>query len=267
MQEDSRERNALGTREDSNADRAAVIIPTYDEARNIRILLERIRDLPGNVHAYVVDDGSPDGTADIVQAFVEKHPGAASLIDRKAELGPGNAYKRGFGTACKRGFRQALEDGYTCICEMDADLSHNPADLPRLIEPVRSGEVDMTVGSRYVGGIRVINWPLSRLILSCGAGMYTRLVTGLRIYDVTAGFLCYHRRVLEALDLDRVKSNGYSFLLEMKYRAYTKGFQILEIPIVFTERTEGTSKMNKSIVWEAVRKVWELRLRRMLGRL
>ncbi|MEX0601517.1 MAG: glycosyltransferase, partial [Rhodothermales bacterium] len=170
-------------------------------------------------------------------------------------------------TAYLRGFAWALEHGYVYVCEMDADLSHNPDDLPFLIEPVREGRADMAIGSRYVDGVRIMNWPLSRLILSYGAGVYTRLITRLPVYDVTAGFVCYHRRVLEALDLDRVNSNGYSFQVEMKYRAWKSGFRLVEIPIVFTERTEGQSKMSKAIVREAAFKVWELRLRQMLGRL
>jgi dolichol-phosphate mannosyltransferase len=150
---------------------------------------------------------------------------------------------------------------------MDADLSHNPADLPRLIEPVCNGEADLAIGSRYVNGIRVMNWPLIRLMVSYGASIYTRVITNLPVFDVTAGFKCYHRRVLEAIPLHRVKSNGYSFQIEMKYRAWRKGFRLVEVPIVFTERTEGQSKMSKAIVREAARKVWELRLRAAVGKL
>ncbi len=243
----------------SHDGRAVVIIPTYNEAENIVAVLEQVRHLPVDVHALVIDDGSPDGTAGRVRAFIEAAPEAAHLIER-----PG---KEGLGTAYVRGFRWALEHGYTFICEMDADLSHNPADLPRLIEPVRDGEADMCVGSRYVDGVRVMNWPLSRLFLSYSAGVYTRLITRLPVYDVTAGFVCYHRRVLESLDLDRVKSNGYSFQVEMKYRAWKGSFRLVEVPIVFTERTEGQSKMSRAIVREAAFKVWELRLRAILGRL
>jgi dolichol-phosphate mannosyltransferase len=150
---------------------------------------------------------------------------------------------------------------------MDADLSHNPDDLPALIGPVREGEADLTIGSRYVDGVRVINWPLSRLILSYGAGIYTRAITRLPVKDVTAGFKCFHRRVLESIALDSVRSNGYSFQVEMKYRTWRKGFRLLEVPIVFTERTEGQSKMSRKIVLEAMRKVWELRIRDWLQRL
>ncbi|MEX0821275.1 MAG: polyprenol monophosphomannose synthase [Rhodothermales bacterium] len=239
--------------------RSVVIVPTYNEAENIVSVLEQVRALPVDVHALVIDDGSPDGTADRVREVIERHPGTVFLIER--------ASKSGLGTAYLRGFAWALEHGYVYVCEMDADLSHNPDDLPFLIEPVREGRADMAIGSRYVDGVRIMNWPLSRLILSYGAGVYTRLITRLPVYDVTAGFVCYHRRVLEALDLDRVNSNGYSFQVEMKYRAWKSGFRLVEIPIVFTERTEGQSKMSKAIVREAAFKVWELRLRQMLGRL
>ncbi len=239
--------------------RTLVIIPTYDEADNILAVLEQVMGLPGDLNALIIDDGSPDGTADRVREEQARHPGRLHLIERAGKLGLGTAYIRGF--------RYAIEHGYDYVCEMDADLSHNPADLPRLIEPVAAGTADLAVGSRYIEGVRVMNWPLSRLVLSYGAGVYTRAITRLPIQDVTAGFKCFHRRVLEALDLDRVKSNGYSFQIEMTYRAWRRGFRIQEVPIVFTERTEGQSKMSKAIVREAARKVWELRLRDLLRRL
>ena len=235
-----------------------VIIPTYNEAENILGVLSRVMGLPG-LSALIIDDASPDGTATRVATFGEEYPDRIELIQRSG--------KQGLGTAYRLGFRWALEAGFDFICEMDADLSHNPEDLPRLIGPVAQDEADLVVGSRYIDGVRVMNWPLSRLILSYGAGVYTRLITRLPIYDVTAGFKCYHRRVLEALDLDRVRSNGYSFQVEMKYRAWRQGFRLLEVPIVFTERTEGQSKMSKAIVREAAFKVWELRLRDVLSRL
>ncbi|GIV62542.1 MAG: glycosyl hydrolase [Rhodothermaceae bacterium] len=240
-------------------ERALVIIPTYNEARNMASLFEHILRLDTPPDVLVVDDASPDGTAALVRRWQEAHPGRIHLIERTGKLGLGSAYVTGF--------RFALEHGYTFICEMDADLSHNPDDLPRLIEPVRTGRADLAIGSRYVGGVRVMNWPLPRLVLSYSAGVYTRLITRLPIQDVTAGFKCFHRRVLEAIDLDRVKSNGYSFQIEMTYRAWKLGFRLLEVPIVFTERTEGQSKMSRAIVREAAWKVWELRLRALLGRL
>lgn len=205
-----------------------------------------------------MDDGSPDGTADLVRELRAEHPERVHLIER-----PG---KQGLGTAYLTGFRYARDLGYTYICEMDADFSHNPADLPLLVEAVRSG-ADVAIGSRYKGGVRVLNWPLSRLILSYGAGIYTRAITRLPIKDATAGFKCFHTRVLEAIDFSRVSSNGYSFQIEMNYRAWRKGFTIVEVPITFTERTEGQSKMSKAIVREAMLKVWELRFRALAGRL
>lgn len=245
--------------ESSDEGRSVVIIPTYNEAVNILTVLEEVHALPLDVHVLVIDDASPDGTADAVRRFMAARPGSVSLIERSG--------KRGLGTAYLCGFRWALANDFTFICEMDADLSHNPADLPGLISPVRDGEAELCIGSRYVEGVRVMNWPLSRLVLSYGAGVYTRLITRLPVWDVTAGFVCYHRRVLEYLELDRVKSNGYSFQVEMKYRAWRTGFRLLEVPIVFTERTEGQSKMSRSIVREAALKVWELRLRDLLGKL
>ena len=235
---------------ETSASRAVVIVPTYNEAQNVPALLQQVMDLPGEISAVVVDDGSPDGTADLVRQLMASYPDRIGLIERGA--------KKGLGTAYIAGFKHALAAGFEYICEMDADFSHNPRDLPLLIEACRAG-ADLALGSRYVGGVRVVNWPLSRLILSYGAGVYTRAITRLPVHDVTAGFRCFRRRVLEALDLDRVRSNGYSFQIEMTYRAWRKGFRVVEVPIVFTERTEGQSKMSKAIVREAMWKVWELR--------
>ena len=239
--------------------RALVIIPTYNEVENIASALSRVMAQPHGLQVLVIDDGSPDGTADEVRRLSAAHPGRIDLLERPGKQGLGTAYIQGFG--------HALERGYDLILEMDADLSHNPADLPRLMAPVLAGDADLAIGSRYVDGVRVIDWPLSRLMLSYGAGMYTRLVTRLPVRDVTAGFVCYHRRVLEHLDLSRVRSNGYSFQVEMKYRAWKSGFRIREVPIIFTERTEGRSKMSRAIVREAALKVWELRLRAVFGKL
>lgn len=239
--------------------RAVVIIPTYNEAASIRVVLDQVLSLPEQISAIVIDDGSPDGTAEQVRDVQRVHPHRVSLVERAGKLGLGTAY------LC--GFQRALEQKFDFICEMDADMSHSPQDLPRLIEPVASGETDLAIGSRYVRGVRVINWPLSRLILSYGASVYTRAITRMPLFDVTAGFKCFHRRVLESIDLDRVRSNGYSFQVEMHYRAWRKGFRLLEVPIIFTERTEGSSKMSRAIMREAAVKVWELRLRDLLGRL
>jgi dolichol-phosphate mannosyltransferase len=242
-----------------SSDRALVIIPTYNESENIDDVLTLVLGQPGALSVLVVDDNSPDGTAARVRSWKDKYPERIHLIEREGKLGLGTAYLRGFAFA--------LEREYTYVCEMDADLSHDPNDLPSLIEPVRTGEADLAIGSRYIGGVRVMNWPLTRLILSYGAGVYTRMITRMPIYDVTAGFKCFHRRVLEAIDLDRVNSNGYAFQVEMHYRTWQKGFDIIEVPIVFTERTEGQSKMSKAIVREAAWKVWELRLRSLVGTL
>jgi len=236
-----------------------VIIPTYNEAENIGSVIGQVLCLPIPFNVLVVDDGSPDGTGDLVEALKKSHPGRISLIRREG--------KQGLGTAYIAGFHFALDNGYELICEMDADLSHNPNDLVRLAQPVLEGKADLAIGSRYVNGVRVMNWPLSRLMLSYGAGMYTRAITGIKVQDVTAGFKCFHRRVLEAIDLNAVRSNGYSFQIELNFKAWKKGFKLVEVPIIFTERTEGRSKMSKAIVREAAWKVWELRIRSVFGRL
>lgn len=215
--------------------------------------------LPSRFSVIVVDDGSPDGTGDIVKDLAGQYPGRIHLVEREG--------KQGLGTAYLRGFELALQEGFEFICEMDADLSHNPNDLEKLLAPVRAGETDLAIGSRYINGVRVVDWPLHRLVLSYGAGIYTRMITRIPVKDVTAGFKCFHRKVLEAIDFDRVRSNGYSFQIELNYRAWRKGFRLQEVPIIFVERTEGQSKMSKSIVREAMLKVWELRLRAMFRRL
>ena len=238
---------------------ALVIIPTYNEADNIGQAMELVLAQSPPISILVVDDNSSDGTAELVRSKMEEHPGRIHLIERSGKLGLGTAYLRGF--------RYALSRDFPYICEMDADLSHDPDDLPRLIEPVRADDVDLAIGSRYVEGVRVINWPLSRLVLSYSAGIYTRTITRLPILDVTAGFKCFHRKVLEALPLNRVNSDGYAFQVEMHYRTWRAGFRIKEIPVIFTERTEGESKMRREIVVEAAFKVWELRLRDLLGKL
>ncbi len=236
-----------------------VIVPTYNEVENIDELLERVCDLPDHIEILVVDDASPDGTADRVAAFKEYYPERVHLMRREGKLGLGSAYREGF--------RYALAQGYQLIGEMDADLSHNPADIPNLTAPLQEDRADVAVGSRYVDGVRVMNWPLSRLILSYSASIYTRAITRLPVYDVTAGYVFYRREVLDTLELNRIHSTGYSFQIEMKFRAWRQGFRLVEIPIVFTERTEGSSKMSKAIVREAAWKVWELRFRDLIGRL
>ena len=236
---------------------ALVIIPTYNEVDNIGQVLDLVLAQPLPISVLVVDDNSTDGTADVVRSVMEEHPNRVDLIERAGKLGLGTAYLRGF--------RYALARDYIYICEMDADLSHDPDDLPRLIKSVQDEATDLAVGSRYIGGVRVINWPLPRLVLSYAAGVYTRVITRMPIRDVTAGFKCFHRRVLETLPLNRVNSDGYAFQVEMHYRTWKAGFEITEIPVIFTERTEGQSKMSRAIVREAALKVWELRLRDLTG--
>jgi len=230
-----------------------VIIPTFNEADNIEAVVSLVMRQAGQLSVLVVDDGSPDGTARVVSSLVEKYSDRVFLIERQGKLGLGTAYIEGF--------RFALARNFDAVCEMDADRSHNPEDLPRLIDPVISDRADLVIGSRYIDGVRIMNWPLSRLILSFGAGIYTRAITRLPVQDVTSGYKCIHRRVLESIPLDRVKSNGYSFQIEINFRAWKRGFRIKELPIVFTERAEGDSKMSKAIVREAAFKVWELRFR------
>ncbi|HKL16094.1 MAG TPA: polyprenol monophosphomannose synthase [Balneolaceae bacterium] len=236
-----------------------VIIPTYNESHNIGKLIEKTLSLEKKIDILIVDDGSPDGTADIVKSFIKKHPGRIHIIERES--------KSGLGTAYVTGFKFALSKGYQNICEMDADFSHNPEDLPRLIEPVEAGETDLAIGSRYSDGISIVNWPLSRLILSFAANVYARTITGLPVKDTTAGFKCIHRKVLESIDLDRISSNGYAFQIEIHFRAWVAGFRLNEVSIIFKEREEGVSKMSKSIVREAIWRVWALKIRSIIGKL
>ncbi len=236
-----------------------VIIPTYNESHNIGKLIEKTLSLEKKIDILIVDDGSPDGTADIVKSLIEKHPGRIHIIERES--------KSGLGTAYVTGFKFALDKGYRNICEMDADFSHNPEDLPRLIEPVEADDADLAIGSRYSDGISIVNWPLSRLILSFAANVYARTITGLPVKDTTAGFKCIHRKVLESIDLDRISSNGYAFQIEIHYRAWVAGFRLKEVSIIFKEREEGVSKMSKSIVREAIWRVWALKFRSIIGKL
>ncbi len=243
---------------------AVVVVPTYNEAGTVEAVIHQVLGLDGEIAILVVDDGSPDGTGDRVDALRQVYPARVGLLRR--------AGKMGLGTAYLTGFRLARDAGFRYICEMDADFSHNPEDLTRLIAACRpvaegGGGADVAIGSRYVDGLRVLNWPLGRLVLSYGAGVYTRAITRLPIRDVTAGFKCFRHEVLQAIDFSRVRSNGYSFQIEMNYRAWRLGFRLVEVPIVFTERSEGESKMSGAIVREAMGKVWELRARALVGRL
>lgn len=240
---------------------AIVIIPTYNEAGNVSRLLPGLMRQQEGPHVLFVDDSSPDGTGDLIREEAKRtdYAGKVHLLQREGKLGLGTAYIAGF--------RKALEMGYTYICEMDADFSHDPADLPRLIETVRSGQCDVAIGSRYHNGISIVNWPLSRLILSYSANVYARIICGLPVKDTTAGFKCFNRKVLEGIPLERIKSNGYAFQIEMHYRAWKAGFKLSEVSIIFREREHGISKMSRSIIFEAVWMVWALKLRSLLGRL
>lgn len=229
-----------------------VIIPTYNEIENISKIIQAVLDLEGDYNLLIIDDGSPDGTAAAVKELMRNHPDRIYLIER--------AGKQGLGTAYITGFKWSLQQGYEYIFEMDADFSHNPVDLNRLYQECISGHADVAVGSRYVQGGRVENWPLNRILISYGASVYVRLITWMPVKDCTAGFVCYSRKVLEGINLDSIRFIGYAFQIEMKYRAWKKGFKIREIPITFIDRKEGQSKMTKGIVKEAILGVWKMRL-------
>ena len=227
-----------------------VIIPTYNERENIENIIRAVFDLPGRFHILVIEDGSPDGTADIVRtlqaefASQEEMANRLFMVERSGKLGLGTAYIAGF--------RWALDHGYQYIFEMDADFSHNPQDLPRLYEACASGGADLSIGSRYVSGVNVVNWPMGRVLMSYFASKYVRLITGLNIHDTTAGFVCYRREVLATLPLDQIRFKGYAFQIEMKVTAVQYGFRVKEVPVIFVNRELGTSKMNSSIFGEAV---------------
>ena len=235
-----------------------VIIPTYNEKENIEKIIRKVLSLVDGFHVLVVDDGSPDGTADIVKNLMLEYPLSVFIIERSGKLGLGTAYLTGF--------TWALEHGYDYVIEMDADFSHNPEDLPRLLAACSEQGADVSIGSRYSKGVSVVNWPIGRLLMSYFASIYVRLVLGMKVYDNTAGFVCYRRKVLEAIDFDRVKMKGYGFQIEMKYTAYKLGFNIKEVSVIFVDRTEGTSKMSSSIFGEAFWGVMELRMRKIIGK-
>jgi dolichol-phosphate mannosyltransferase len=231
-----------------------IIIPTFNEIENLTRLLPAVLSKDEGIDVLIVDDNSPDGTA----AFVEneiKNNNRIHLIKRSS--------KQGLGTAYIVGFKYALQNGYHLIFEMDADFSHDPNEIPRFLEEIKNS--DLILGSRYKNGVNVINWPMRRLLLSWFANLYTRVITGMPVYDATGGFKCFRREVLEAIDLDQVKSNGYAFQIEMNYKAWKKRFRIKEIPIIFVDRVKGTSKMSKKIVREAVVMVWKLRFKSIFG--
>ena len=237
-------------------DRALVLLPTYNEAETLGDLLPRILEVDPRLDALVIDDGSPDGTGELAERLASEEP-RLSVLHRRAKMGLGSAYIAGF--------REGVRRGYGFLFEMDADLSHDPKYLPDFLRAME--EADLVIGSRYLRGVNVINWPMSRLLLSYNANRYARWVTGLPLTDSTSGFKCFRREVLESIDLDSVDSTGYAFQIEMNFRAWKRGFRLAEIPIVFVDREAGESKMTTAIVREAVWRVWSLRLKSLLGRL
>jgi dolichol-phosphate mannosyltransferase len=234
--------------------KALIIIPTYDELENLPRLLPEVLSKDKIIDVLIVDDSSPDGTADWVNKEAEKDP-RIKLIKREKKMGLGTAYIAGF--------KYALENNYDYIFEMDADFSHDPDEIQNFLNEMES--YDLVLGSRYKDGVNVVNWPMSRLMLSLFANMYTRVITRLPVRDATGGFKCFRKEVLQAIDLDAVKSNGYAFQIEMTFKAWKKGFKIKELSIVFTDRVKGTSKMSKKIVREAIIMVWKLRFASMFG--
>ena len=235
--------------------RKVVIIPTYNEKENIEKIIRAVRQLEEDFHILIVDDGSPDGTASIVKGLQKEFQDSLFLIERSGKLGLGTAYLTGF--------NWAIENNYDYAIEMDADFSHPPKDLPRLLGACTEDGADLSIGSRYCNGISVINWPIGRVIMSYYASAYVRFVLGMKVYDTTAGFKCYSRKLLETIDFDNIKMKGYGFQIEMKYNAYKLGFKIKEVPIIFVDRTEGTSKMSSGIFGEAFWGVLKLRFRKI----
>ena len=239
-------------------DRKIVIIPTYNEKENIEAIIRKVFSLPGEFNVLIIDDGSPDGTAGIVKTLQEEFPERLHLIER--------AGKQGLGTAYLTGFRWSLDHGFDYVFEMDADFSHNPDDLVRLYRACSEEGGDLAVGSRYCHGVSVVDWPMSRIIMSYYASAYVRTVLNMKVFDTTAGFVCYTRKVLESIDLDAVQMKGYGFQIEMKYTAHKLGFKIKEVPIIFVNRQLGTSKMSSGIFGEAFWGVIKLRFRKIRGK-
>lgn len=236
-----------------------VIIPTYNEKENIERIIRKVFSLKKDFDILIVEDNSPDGTAEIVKKLMEEFTNRLFIMERKGKLGLGTAYIAGF--------KWGLDHEYEYIFEMDADFSHNPDDLLRMYDTAANKGADVVIGSRYIKGVNVVNWPMGRVLMSYYASTYVRIVTGLKIMDTTAGFMCWTRRVLETIDLDSIKFVGYAFQIEMKYTASKLGFNVVEIPIIFTDRTEGTSKMNKGIFKEAIFGILDLRFRNITGRI
>jgi len=236
--------------------KSLVIIPTYNESENVSRIIDAVLVQDERIDVLIVDDNSPDGTAEIVRSF-HLHNERVNIIEREGKMGLGTAYVAGF--------KYAIENKYDYIFEMDADFSHDPDEITNFLTEIE--HYDLVLGSRYIQGVNVVNWPLKRLILSYGANVYTRIITGLPVKDGTGGFKCFRRHVLESIDLDKIHSNGYAFQIEMTYKAWKKGFSIKEIPIIFIDRVEGSSKMSKKIVREAVWMVWKLRILSIFAKL
>ncbi|HCI57712.1 MAG: polyprenol monophosphomannose synthase [Bacteroidetes bacterium] len=230
-----------------------VIIPTYNEKENIQKIIKAVFNLLNTFHVLVIDDNSSDGTSDLVKQLMPQFPESLHLVQRQGKMGLGTAYIHGF--------KWALERNYQYIFEMDADFSHNPADLQRLLDACKNGGADVAVGSRYINGVNVVNWPIGRVIMSYYASVYVRLITRMPVRDATAGFKCYKRSVLETLDLSKIKFMGYAFQIEMKFAAWCSGFRIIEVPIIFTDRTEGKSKMSSGIFKEAFFGVIQMKIK------
>ncbi len=229
-----------------------VIIPTYNEKENIEKIIRKVFSLPKEFNILIVEDNSPDGTADIVKSLIKEFPGRLFIKERKGKLGLGTAYIHGF--------KWSLANNYDYIFEMDADFSHNPEDLVKLYKACAVDGADLSIGSRYINGVNVVNWPMGRVLMSYYASAYVRFVTGMKIRDTTAGFKCYTRKVLETIELDKIRFIGYAFQIEMKYTAWKLGFKIIEVPIIFTDRTEGQSKMSTGIFKEAIFGVLSLKI-------
>ena len=236
--------------------KAIVIIPTYNEISNIKRLIPDLLASYPSLDILIVDDNSPDGTADAVDEII-KNNSRVKIIKRKGKMGLGTAYVAGF--------KYILANGYDCAIQMDADYSHDPKEIKRFLEEINNH--DLIIGSRYIHGVRVINWPIRRLLLSYFANLYSRIITGMPVKDGTGGFKCFRRKVLESINLDSIHSNGYSFQIEMNFKAWKKGFKLIEIPITFVDRVQGTSKMSRKIVREAVIVVWKLRMKSIFGTL
>lgn len=237
---------------------ALVIIPTYNEIENIAGIIDAVMDKPDHFDVLVIDDASPDGTQDEVKRKMAQYPGRVYMETREGKLGLGTAYIHGFKWALKR--------GYKYVIEMDADFSHNPNDLPLLYHACRDEGADMAVGSRYVSGVNVVNWPMGRVLMSYFASMYVRVITRMKLRDATAGFVCYKDTVLKALDLDKIQFKGYAFQIEMKFKTYLRKFKIVEVPIIFVNRRLGTSKMNSSIFGEAIFGVISMKVKSLFGK-